>query len=108
MKREIRVQRLNHAIAQAVQAFILPDASDERISSLEVAAVDVAGDLHNVTIHLVPGQGQEPRDVEEMKHLLHAAAPWFRRQLTEHVELKKSPVVHLSYIPLARRKSATS
>ena len=106
MKREIRVQRLNHTIAQAVQAYILPDASDDRLSSLEVAAVDVSGDLHNVTIHLVPGIGQEPRDAEEMKHLLHGAAAWFREQLTEHVEMKKSPVVHLTYIPLTRKKLA--
>ncbi len=104
MKREIRVQRLNHTIAEAVQAFILPEAEDDRIAALEVAAVDLSGDLHNVTIHLVPGLGEEPRDVLEMKEILHNAEPWFRAQITEHVEMKKSPVVHLEYIPLVRRK----
>ena len=106
MKRELRVQRLNHAIAEAVQAFILPDAIDERLSRLEVAAVDLASDLHNVTIHLVPAQGEEPWPPEELKEPLQRAEPWMRAQLIEYVSMKKAPAVHLSYIPL-RRKRAT-
>ncbi len=105
MKREIRVQRLNHVIAEAVQAFILPDATDDRLAQLEVAGVELAGDLHNVTIHLVPGQGQEILDPEELKEPLHRAEPWIREQLMEHVSLKKAPVVHLSYIPLVRKRA---
>jgi ribosome-binding factor A len=104
MKRDLRAQRLNHAIAEAVQAYILPEAVDERLSRMEVAAVEIAGDLHNVTIHLVPALGEEAWPAEDLKEPLQRAEPWMRAQLTEHVSMRKSPAVHLSYIPLVRKK----
>ena len=104
MKRDLRAQRLNHAIAEAVQAFILPEAHDPRVAALEVAAVDLAGDLHNVTIHLVPALGEPALPVDDLKDVLLRAEPWFRLRISEHVSMKRSPVVHLEYIPLLRKR----
>lgn len=91
-----------HAIQQAIQAWILPSVSDPVVSQLEVAMVDVSADLASVTVHFVPGQGGTPVSDPEVRVALRRAEPHFRREIAESVDLKRAPMVHLRYLPMAR------
>lgn len=99
-KSGLRPQRLAAEILDACRSFILPQASDPVLAELEVGRVDLSPDLGNVTVLLVPAEGQAPPPAADVAPALERNVPFFRRLLADTVNMKRTPLVRLAYVPL--------
>jgi ribosome-binding factor A len=92
--RQLRVgEELRHVLAAILERGEMRDP-DLRGASITVTGVDVSPDLRNATAFVVPLGGA---DRERLMAALRRAAPWFRAQVAQRVELRLAPDVRFEF-----------
>ncbi len=86
--RQLRVgEELRHVLAAVLERGEMRDP-DLRGVSVTVTEVDLSPDLRNATAFVMPLAGA---DRERVMAALRRAAPWFRAQVAQRVELRHAP-----------------
>ncbi|TXL70200.1 30S ribosome-binding factor RbfA [Vineibacter terrae] len=86
--RQLRVgEELRHVLAAVLERGEMRDP-DLRGVSVTVTEVDVSPDLRSATAFVMPLAGA---DRERVMAALRRAAPWFRAQVAQRVELRHAP-----------------
>jgi ribosome-binding factor A len=86
--RQLRVgEELRHVLAAVLERGDMRDP-DLRGASITVTEVDVSPDLRNATAFVMPLGGA---DRERVMAALRRAAPYFRAQVAQRVELRHAP-----------------
>ena len=86
--RQLRVgEELRHVLAQVLERGEMRDP-DLRGVSITVTEVDMSPDLRNATAFVMPLAGA---DRERVLAALRRAAPWFRAQVAQRMELRHAP-----------------
>ncbi|MCW5748878.1 MAG: 30S ribosome-binding factor RbfA [Alphaproteobacteria bacterium] len=92
--RQLRVgEELRHGLAAVLERGDMRDP-DLRGVSITVTEVDVSPDLRSATAFVVP-LGSAER--ERLMAALHRAAPYFRGQLAQKVELRYAPELRFEF-----------
>ena len=86
--RQLRVgEELRHVLAQVLERGEMRDP-DLRGVSITVTEVDASPDLRNAIAFVMPLAGA---DRERVMAALRRAAPWFRAQVAQRMELRHAP-----------------
>lgn len=88
------MERLNALFRQELADLISSELRDPRLASIvSITRVDISADLQNANVY-VSVLGDEQAKASTMQALT-AAAPFLRHHLTERIDIRRIPVLHL-------------
>ncbi len=101
MQPESSYRKLERLCAQVEQvvSLSLGGSEDERLRSLMVESVRVAGDGSRLVVSVVAGADVAPEELDEIHSALVHAGPWLRRQVAAEIHRKRTPDLSFVVLP---------
>jgi ribosome-binding factor A len=101
MPSKIRLQRINDRIRNELSSMLVMEVQDPRLSGVSVTDVRVDRELAYADVYVSAVEGQERS--KEVLEGLHSAAGYFRKALSERVELRVFPRLRFHWDPTPER-----
>ena len=98
-RRGYRTDRIERAVAEALECDLLPSLEDPALNDLHVLSVEVKT-LACIRVTLAPGPAGKAADAQAVEAALSRVENKLRIELSGILRIKRMPLLRLSYVPL--------
>jgi len=90
----VRIERLNHTYQEEISMILMKEVKDEEIKFVTITGVEVTNDLSFAKVYYTV---LDDTKKEQTKLALEKAAPFIRKQLASHIEIRHTPELRFIY-----------
>ena len=93
-----RVNRIERAVADALEFDLLPSLQDPLLADLHLISIEASNNL--ASIHVVVGPSAARVEDPAIQEALDKATGWLRSELASMLTIKRMPALKLRYVPV--------
>jgi ribosome-binding factor A len=98
-----RVDRIERAVADALEFDLLPSLQDPLLADLHLISIEASNNLASIQVVVAPSVLRP--DDPQIQEALDKATGWLRSELASMLTIKRMPALKLRYVPVPLGKT---